>query len=58
MTDLAETIDSLARDTGFAGAVSVQRAGEPSSEGAYGLADRAHRIPNTVDTRFGTSRAE
>ena len=30
MTDLAgETIDSLARDTGFGGAVSVQRAGEP-----------------------------
>ncbi|MFF1879249.1 serine hydrolase domain-containing protein [Leifsonia sp. NPDC058230] len=53
MADLAETIDSLAHDTGFAGAVSVQRAGESVIGSAYGLADRAHRIPNTVDTRFG-----
>jgi CubicO group peptidase (beta-lactamase class C family) len=53
MPVLAETVDALARDTGFAGAVSVQRAGESVFEGAYGLADRAHRIPNTVGTRFG-----
>jgi CubicO group peptidase (beta-lactamase class C family) len=52
MSVLAETIDTLAHDTGFAGAVSVQRVGESVFEGAYGLADRAHRIPNTVDTRF------
>jgi CubicO group peptidase (beta-lactamase class C family) len=50
---VAQTVDALARNTGFAGAVSVQRAGEPVFEAAYGLADRAHRIPNTVETRFG-----
>jgi CubicO group peptidase (beta-lactamase class C family) len=32
--------------------VSVDRGGEVEFARAYGLAHRAHRIPNTVDTRF------
>jgi len=31
----------------------VDRGGEIEFARAYGLAHRAHRIPNTVDTRFG-----
>jgi CubicO group peptidase (beta-lactamase class C family) len=48
----AEAIDSLADESGFAGVVSVDRGGEIEFGQAYGLADRAHRIPNTLDTRF------
>jgi CubicO group peptidase (beta-lactamase class C family) len=36
----------------FAGAVLVAKDGKPVFEHAYGLADRAHNTPNTVDTRF------
>ena len=36
----------------FAGAVLVAKNGKPIFEQAYGLADRAHKIPNTLDTRF------
>jgi len=48
----AEAIDSLAEQSRFAGVVSVDRGGVIEFAKAYGLADRAHRIPNTVDTRF------
>ena len=48
----AEAIDSLADESGFAGVVAVDRGGEIEFGRAYGLADRAHQIPNTVDTRF------
>lgn len=36
----------------FAGAALVAKDGKAIFEQAYGLADRAHHIPNTVDTRF------
>jgi CubicO group peptidase (beta-lactamase class C family) len=36
----------------FAGAVLVAKDGKPVFEQAYGLSDRAHGVPNTVDTRF------
>src|SRR5689334_4142771 len=51
-SQLAE-IDSLAARTGFAGVVRMDRGGETVFAQAYGLACRAHGIPNTVDTRFG-----
>ena len=53
MADLGTEIDALARSSGFAGVVSVSRGTEVTFERAYGLADRAHRIPATVETRFG-----
>lgn len=46
------TLDALAADTGFSGVVRVDRPGEPVLARAYGLASRAYRVPNTVDTRF------
>ena len=45
-------IDSLAAASGFSGVVRVDRGGEVELARAYGLAHRAHEIPNTIDTRF------
>jgi CubicO group peptidase (beta-lactamase class C family) len=45
----------LAKDTAgdrFAGAVMVSRNGRTVFSGAYGLADRERKIPNTLNTRF------
>jgi CubicO group peptidase (beta-lactamase class C family) len=36
----------------FAGAVLVSKDGRPIFSGAYGLADRERKIPNTLKTRF------
>ncbi len=49
---LAEVVDSIAEQTGFAGVVSVDHGGENEFARAYGLAHRAHKIPNTTGTRF------
>ena len=49
---LPEAVDALAAEHSFAGVVSVDRGGDVEFARAYGLAHRAHRIPNTVDTRF------
>jgi len=46
-------VDALAASTGFAGVVRVDLGGEIVFARAYGLASRAHGIPNRVDTRFG-----
>ena len=51
--DLQEAVDAAARDSGFSGVVRLDRAGRTELSAAYGLADRAHRVPNTVETRFG-----
>jgi CubicO group peptidase (beta-lactamase class C family) len=52
MAALAEAVDAIADENGFAGVVSVDRGGETAFVKAYGLAHRAYQIPNTVDTRF------
>jgi CubicO group peptidase (beta-lactamase class C family) len=52
MLSWAESIDSPAGQSGFAGVVWVGRGGETELAKAYGLADRAHQIPNTIGTRF------
>jgi CubicO group peptidase (beta-lactamase class C family) len=49
---LSEAVDSIAAETGFAGVVSVDRSGEVEFARAYGLAHRAHKVPNTTGTRF------
>ncbi len=36
----------------FSGAVIVARVGKPVFAQAYGLADREHKVPNTLKTRF------
>lgn len=52
MRAVAEAVDSIAERNGFAGVVSVDRGGQIEFVKAYGLADRASRTPNAVDTRF------
>jgi CubicO group peptidase (beta-lactamase class C family) len=42
----------VARDSGFSGVVRIDRAGATVVADAYGFADRAWGIPNTVATRF------
>ncbi|MFD4637767.1 serine hydrolase domain-containing protein [Lentzea sp. NPDC058436] len=46
-------LDKIAAETGFSGVVQVDRAGKVEFAAAYGLANRAYGVPNTVDTRFG-----
>jgi CubicO group peptidase (beta-lactamase class C family) len=53
MLTLAKEVDAIADKNGFAGVVSVDRGGHIEFVRAYGLADRANDVPNTVDTRFG-----
>jgi CubicO group peptidase (beta-lactamase class C family) len=52
MLPWAQEIDSLAEQGGFAGMVAVDRGGEIQFSQAYGLARRAHQVPNTPGTRF------
>jgi CubicO group peptidase (beta-lactamase class C family) len=52
MPPLAEAVDALARRTGFSGVVHVESGGRVELAKAYGLADRAHAVPNTVETQF------
>ncbi|MEX0755973.1 MAG: serine hydrolase domain-containing protein [Actinomycetota bacterium] len=50
--DLQASIDRIADESGYSGVVHVSRQGRLLYERASGLADRAHGIPNTTDTRF------
>jgi CubicO group peptidase (beta-lactamase class C family) len=52
MLPVAEVVDAIAEQNGFAGVVSVDRGGAIEFLKAYGLAHRAWRVPNAVDTRF------
>ena len=52
METLEAALDAEAGRTHFSGVVRVDRGGTLELAKAYGLADRAHAIPNTVDTRF------
>jgi CubicO group peptidase (beta-lactamase class C family) len=49
---LRGAVDSLAAESDFSGVVRVEREGEVELAAAYGFADRAHAVANTVDTRF------
>ncbi|NTW40056.1 MAG: beta-lactamase family protein [Cellulomonadaceae bacterium] len=55
MTTLESTIDTLAEAGGFAGVVRVDGPGGVVLERAYGLADRAHRIPMTTSTQLAVA---
>jgi CubicO group peptidase (beta-lactamase class C family) len=57
LRELAVELDRVADETRFSGVVRVDRAEGPVLAEAYGSADRAHGIANTVDTRFGTASA-
>jgi CubicO group peptidase (beta-lactamase class C family) len=55
MEPLPDAIDRVAEDSGFSGVVRVDRGDATEVARAYGLADRARGIANTVDTRFATA---
>lgn len=55
MRTLEQLVDERAATTGFSGVVRVDRGGETVLAAAYGLADRAHGLPVTLDTQFGTA---
>ena len=46
--DLAAAIDAVAAETDFSGVVSVTEGDAALVAAAYGLADRAHDVPNTA----------
>jgi CubicO group peptidase (beta-lactamase class C family) len=52
---LQDAVDEAAERTGFSGVVRLDRAGETELSAAYGFADRAHGVPNTVETQFATA---
>ncbi len=57
MGSLKDVVDDVARTSGFSGVVRVDRAGETELAQAYGFADRAHEVANTVQTQFATASA-
>ncbi len=57
MESLQDAVDEVASRTGFSGVVRVDRGGEAELCAAYGFADRAHEILNTVATQFATASA-
>jgi CubicO group peptidase (beta-lactamase class C family) len=57
MQSLQKAVDEAVERTGFSGVVRLDRSGETELCAAYGLADRAHGIPNTVETQFATASA-
>ena len=52
MASLEDAIANAARETSFSGVIRVDRPGLPALEQAHGLADRAHGVPMTTDTRL------
>src|SRR5215469_4231401 len=55
MQSLREAVDGAAERTRFSGVVSLDLAGGTEFCKAYGVADRSHGIPNTVQTLFATA---
>jgi CubicO group peptidase (beta-lactamase class C family) len=55
MDSLTDIADRVAERTGFTGVVRVDRDGVTEVCAAYGFADRAQEVRNTVDTRFATA---
>lgn len=53
VTDVDGEVDTAARESGFSGAVLVDRAGEVITAAAYGLADRRSGIAVELSTQFG-----
>lgn len=57
LTSLAAALDERARADAMSGVLSLDVDGDIVFAEAYGLADRAHGVANTVDTRFGMASA-
>jgi CubicO group peptidase (beta-lactamase class C family) len=55
MQSLQDAVDEAAERDGFSGVVRLDRSSGTELSAAYGIADRAHGIRNTVDTLFATA---
>jgi len=55
MQSLQDAVDQEVERTGFSGVVRLDRSGETEICTAYGYADRAHGVSNTVETLFATA---
>jgi CubicO group peptidase (beta-lactamase class C family) len=55
MRSLEELIDATAQAEGFSGVVRLDRRGRTEVSNAYGYADRANELANTLSTQFGTA---
>ncbi|MGH3508051.1 MAG: serine hydrolase domain-containing protein [Nocardioidaceae bacterium] len=55
MQSIQDALDAAAERSGFSGVVRLDRSGETELCKAYGFADRAHRILNTVETLYATA---
>jgi CubicO group peptidase (beta-lactamase class C family) len=51
--DVAARVRMVAAETSFSGVVRVDIGSDTTVAAAFGMADRAHSIPNSVETRFG-----
>lgn len=49
MQALQDAVDEAAERTGFSGVVRLDRSGGTELAAAYGFADRAHGVLNTVE---------
>ncbi len=45
-------LDEIAAEHAFSGVLRIDRSGRTELERAYGMADRAHLVPNTLETQF------
>jgi CubicO group peptidase (beta-lactamase class C family) len=57
MDSLEVEVDRIAAETGFSGAVRVDRGNQTELAKAYGLAHRGLQVANAVDTQFGVASA-
>jgi CubicO group peptidase (beta-lactamase class C family) len=55
MRDDIDALGRLAESSGFSGVVRIDHGDETILAGAFGFADRAHDLPNTLATQFGTA---
>lgn len=55
MASLTQMVDEHATASGFSGVVRVDVAGDTVLARPYGMSDRAHAVPHTLDTQFGTA---
>lgn len=55
MDEVAAAVDQIARDTSFSGVVRVDVEDQTVCAAAFGMADRAHGVANTMDIRFGVA---
>ncbi len=53
-----QLLENMTSADKFSGVVLIAKHGQPVFAHAYGLADREHHIPTTLDTRFGMASME